>query len=280
MNELANVKTMSSTEIAELTGKRKSDVHQDIKTQILKGLYAVEDGGNFHHEQIQGLSIEFDERGYWKEVRLDKYHTDILVSGYEIKYRAAIIKRWHELEKGVTDAQQAKTVEQTDYERLAKISQAMIDMAKQYSLVGNQALLSANRATKAVTGISPMELLGITHLVAEHQDMLLTATEVGNRLKEPLAAEHRDMLLTATEVGNRLKEPLAATSVNKLLEKLGFQKGYRDYKNNLKWEVTGKGKAYSEVLDTGKRHSDGTPVKQIKWKTSVVEELQSLLDCI
>lgn len=258
MNELANVKTMSSTEIAELTGKTKGNVHQDIKTQILKGLYAVEDDRDFNHEQIQGLIIEFDERGYWKEVRLDKYHTDILVSGYEIKYRAAIIKRWHELEKGVTDAQQAKTVEQNEYERVARISQAMIDMAKQYSLVGNQALLSANRATKAVTGISPMELLGITHLVAEHQDMLLTATEVGNRLKEPLAA----------------------TSANKLLEKLGFQKGYRDYKNNLKWEVTGKGKAYSEVLDTGKRHSDGTPVKQIKWKTSVVEELQSLLDCI
>jgi len=254
MNALTNVKTMSSTEISNLTGKRKADIHQDIKVQILKGLYAVEDGGDFHHEQIQGVNIVLDERGYWKEVNLDKYHTDILVSGYEIRYRAAIIKRWHELEAVVTVTETPKT----DYEVFARISQAMIDIAKQYNLVGNQALLSANRATKAVTGIAPMDLLGITHLVADHKEVLLTVTEVGTRLREPML-------------------PITA---NKLLEKLGFQTSYRDHKKVLQWEVTPKGEAYCEVLDTGKKHSNGIPIKQIKWKASIVAELQSLIDCI
>ena len=89
---------MTSTEIALLTGKRKSDIHVDIKQQLLLGLYGI-DGGDFHHEQIQGLMIVLDNRGYWSEVNLDRYHTDILVSGYEVKYRAAIVKRWHELEE-------------------------------------------------------------------------------------------------------------------------------------------------------------------------------------
>ena len=103
----AVAQTMTSTEIALLTGKRKSDIHVDIKQQLLLGLYGI-DGGDFHHEQIQGLMIVLDNRGYWSEVNLDRYHTDILVSGYEVKYRAAIVKRWHELEevarKGISNA--------------------------------------------------------------------------------------------------------------------------------------------------------------------------------
>jgi len=95
----ANKTTMSSTEIAELTGKRKNDIHQDIKTQLFIGLYDLKDGGDFHHQQIQGITIVLDNRDYWSEVLLDKYHTDILISGYEVKYRAAIVKRWHELEQ-------------------------------------------------------------------------------------------------------------------------------------------------------------------------------------
>jgi phage regulator Rha-like protein len=95
----ANKTTMSSTEIAELTGKRKNDINQDIKTQLFIGLYDLKDGGDFHHQQIQGITIVLDNRDYWSEVLLDKYHTDILISGYEVKYRAAIVKRWHELEQ-------------------------------------------------------------------------------------------------------------------------------------------------------------------------------------
>ena len=103
----AVAQTMTSTEIALLTAKEKKHVHRDIKEQLLLGLYGI-DGPKMSHEQIQGLTIVLDNRGYWSEVHLDRYHTDILVSGYEVKYRAAIVKRWHEMEevsrKGISNA--------------------------------------------------------------------------------------------------------------------------------------------------------------------------------
>lgn len=90
---------MSSTEIAELTGKRKSDVHQDIKTQIFTGLYGLKDGSDLSHEQIQGVTITLDNRGYWLEVFLDRDHSLTLVTGYDVKARHAINKRWLGLEQ-------------------------------------------------------------------------------------------------------------------------------------------------------------------------------------
>ena len=52
--------TMTSTEIAELTGKEKKHIHEAIKEQLLHQLYDIEDGRKQDHEQIQGLIIEYD----------------------------------------------------------------------------------------------------------------------------------------------------------------------------------------------------------------------------
>jgi phage regulator Rha-like protein len=95
---LNNELTMSSREIAELAGKEVKHVHRDIKMQLFEGLYGLKDGPDLDHHKIQGFTIVLDRRGYWGEVLLNRYHSDILVSGYEVKYRAAIVKRWHELE--------------------------------------------------------------------------------------------------------------------------------------------------------------------------------------
>jgi phage regulator Rha-like protein len=90
--------SMSSLELATLVDKEHKNVIRDIRTQILEGLYSVKDGSDLSHEEIQGVTVKRDARGYTSEILLDRYHTDILVSGYEVKYRAAIVKRWHELE--------------------------------------------------------------------------------------------------------------------------------------------------------------------------------------
>lgn len=94
----AVAQTMTSTEIALLTGKEKKHVHRDIKEQLLLGLYGI-DGPKMDLIDIKGIFVILADNGFWSEVRLDRYHTDILVSGYEVKYRAAIVKRWHELEE-------------------------------------------------------------------------------------------------------------------------------------------------------------------------------------
>lgn len=106
---------MSSREIAELTGKDIGKVHRDIRAMV-PALYSVDGGDDVKsyawgtsksemnaflvHYNIQGVVANYDERGYVYEFLLDRRHTEILVSGYDIKRRASIIDRWHALESG------------------------------------------------------------------------------------------------------------------------------------------------------------------------------------
>ncbi|CAK0754896.1 hypothetical protein CCP4SC76_2580001 [Gammaproteobacteria bacterium] len=54
--------------------------------------------------------------------------------------------------------------------------------AKAFGFKGNQAVLSADHAVRVITGESPLLLMGHTHLEASNQEVLLTQTEVGERL--------------------------------------------------------------------------------------------------
>lgn len=115
--------TMTSKEVAELTGKRHDHVMRDIRV-MLSGLYGAEEieaaiptksaeeqffefigAGLPSHspklgdDVIQGVTFTRDARGYVGEFRLNYSLTMTLVSGYEVKLRKAIIDRWQELEK-------------------------------------------------------------------------------------------------------------------------------------------------------------------------------------
>jgi Rha family phage regulatory protein len=82
--------TMTSKEIAELTGKRHDHVLRDIKN------LQEQVGG----ETTFGVSSYLSEQG--KELpmyELDKKQTLLLVSGYNALLRLKIINRWEELEK-------------------------------------------------------------------------------------------------------------------------------------------------------------------------------------
>lgn len=96
MNEiqLSNVpvQTMSSLEIAKLTGKEHRNVMRDIRIMLTE-LHGVE--GVLRFEQ----SLTNPQNGQVYPVfNLPKRESLILVSGYSIKMRAAIIDRWQELE--------------------------------------------------------------------------------------------------------------------------------------------------------------------------------------
>ena len=117
---------------------------------------------------------------------------------------------------------------------------------------GNQLTISANKATRKVTGIDSLELMDSVYLTAEKQEVLLTPTEVGQR------------------VG------VSSKKINPLLEEIGLQRGYRDHKDRQRWELIELGKEYAEYQDTGQKHSDGSPIRAIKWYESVVDFLLSL----
>lgn len=85
-----NIQTMSSREIAELTGKRHDNVMSDIRIML---------------ESLEIQSPDFlgdykDSKGRtYPQFNLPKRETLILVSGYNVRLRAAIIDRWEYLEK-------------------------------------------------------------------------------------------------------------------------------------------------------------------------------------
>ena len=135
----------------------------------------------------------------------------------------------------------------------AREFRAALSVAK-HLFDGNQAKLAAAKATRQVTGVDLLKMLGATHLLADQQHQLLTATEVGRRCG------------------------FSAREINPQLEYMGLQTHYRDAKGNLVWELTDAGKEYGVYLDTGKKHSDGTPVRQIKWNSNLTHVLEGSSD--
>lgn len=116
-------------------------------------------------------------------------------------------------------------------------------IAKLAGFKGNQAILSGAKAIELVMGVNPLDLVGATHLIADAQ------------------VRHR----TPTELGATLGE--SAQAFNKRLERAGVQeKGGAGT-----WVPTDAGRPYAVLLDTGKRHSDGTPVQQLRWLETVLE---------
>lgn len=89
MQLLIDTLTMSSREIAELTGKRHGDVIRDTRAM----LDALGDDADLRHVQEAK-----DGRGYTASISLPKDLTLTLVAGYNVKLRKRIIDRWLELE--------------------------------------------------------------------------------------------------------------------------------------------------------------------------------------
>lgn len=84
-------RTMSSREIAKLTGKQ----HQHVKRDVEKMLGELgEDASSFGRIYLDTMNRRKTE------YLLDREHTDCLLTGYSAAMRMAVIKRWRELEGG------------------------------------------------------------------------------------------------------------------------------------------------------------------------------------
>lgn len=96
-----NPVSMSSREIAELTGKRHDNVIRDIREM----LDALEKDASDLRDQF---AEKKDRRGYTSSFHLDRELTETLITGYSIPLRHRVIKRLHELEAAVHDLELAK----------------------------------------------------------------------------------------------------------------------------------------------------------------------------
>lgn len=112
-------------------------------------------------------------------------------------------------------------------------------------ITGNQLTLALDKVYRTNTGESLLAQTGV-ELKAPTQSQLLTPTQIGERL-----------------------DGRSAKAINLLLQDLGLQR-----KVGKEWELTQLGKDSGGVyLDTNKRHSNGTPIRQIKWPATTVEYL-------
>ncbi len=83
--------TMSSREIAELTGKDLSHVNRDVRAM----LDALQDDPELDH-----VREDKDSRGYTSAFHLGRELTYTLLSGYSLPLRRRVVARWQELEAG------------------------------------------------------------------------------------------------------------------------------------------------------------------------------------
>jgi len=97
MKQIMNpgLSTMSSKEIASVTGKQHKNVIRDIREMISE----LSD----HGSDLSHVIERTDARGYTTEFHLDRELTLTIVSGYSLKMRHAIIVRWQELEAALAE---------------------------------------------------------------------------------------------------------------------------------------------------------------------------------
>ena len=91
--EANNVLTMSSLEIAELTGKR----HDNVMVDIVKMFKDLGDEGGLLN--FQDTYTHHQNGQKYKCYSLPKEETICLIAGYNAQVRMRIIKRWQELEQ-------------------------------------------------------------------------------------------------------------------------------------------------------------------------------------
>ncbi|MDZ5633970.1 KilA-N domain-containing protein [Janthinobacterium sp. GMG1] len=126
----------------------------------------------------------------------------------------------------------------------AKEFRAIFGIARLIGLDKNAAAISANQGTAALTGVNMLQLMERTHLATPSQEIYYTPTELGSRFVK------------------------SAKAFNQLLAQAGLQESISGH-----WVPTEKGREHALVMDTGKAHSSGTPIQQVKWRDSVLAEV-------
>jgi hypothetical protein len=256
--------TMSSTEIAELTGKQHKDVIRDVRVMILA---LKEDGADLRHlgekddPDLDHLREEKDSRGYTRNFHLGRELTETLITGYSIPLRHRVIKRLHELEAKQLPAVNGefaqgafKEFQSTRLELIttvADMTEQSLRVADLLGFQGNQSRFYADKLVKRQIGIGPMELLGVKALPGAAAALTFTPTQLGERFN------------------------MSAKAFNSLLAKHGFQEK-APTGESPPWRQTPKGETHSEYEDTGREHNSGGPVRTLRWKESILDELRNV----
>ena len=120
------------------------------------------------------------------------------------------------------------------------------DLFSIVGIKGNQLVLALDKLYKHEAGYSLLEVTGTM-----------------------LEAPEKEQVLTPTQIGQMLEPPMSAKAVNLKLMDMGYQHRIGD-----QLEPIGDGCIFAVMLDVGKAHSDGTPIRQLKWKSSILKNFR------
>ena len=144
------------------------------------------------------------------------------------------------------EGKQPEAVGTTSSPRLAwSAFKVFQEAAATFGLDGQQALLSANNATRKRTGVDFMAELDVKYIEAPRQEQYLTPTQIGEKIG------------------------LSGQKTNTLLIERDYQR--RDEVTG-RYILTEKGKPYGRFFDAQKKHG-GTPVIHLKWAESIIDAL-------
>lgn len=252
----------TSLKVAEAFGKQHKHVLRDIQNLDCSEEYLQSNFG----PQIRTVEMGKGAVREYPYFELTKDGFMFLVMGYTgaqaAKIKESYIKAFNMMtdklfggdplspkapESTFTGAKRFSTQDLEDYERSITVFERTLSVAYLFGLSGNQALLSADKGCYSLTGISMIGTMGIKGLLANPKGYTYTPTQLGELVGD-----------------------LGPQEVNIRLMHAGLQE-----KINGLWVPTEKASGMYEMLDVGKRYSNGTPVKQIKWFEEVVPVIKA-----
>lgn len=134
---------------------------------------------------------------------------------------------------------------------VADMTEQSLRVADLLGFQGNQSRFYADKLVKRQIGIGPMELLGVKALPGAAAELTFTPTQLGERFN------------------------MSGKAFNSLLSKHGFQEK-APAGETPPWRPTAKGTQHSEYEDTGREHNSGGPVRTLRWKESILDELRNV----
>lgn len=238
----------TSRNVAEVFEKEHRNVVRDIRDILASLPDTSKNWGMLNFEQTP--YIDSQNKQTYDEYLITKDGLTLLVMGYTgakaMEFKLAYIKRFNEMEQQLREKQQEPALTVMTLDQKVSLTKIILECA---GITGNQLALALDKGVRTDTGSSLLSWSG-TQLEAPIQEQLATPTQLGRLIG------------------------IGARKVNVLLADLGYQT-----KTANGWEPTKAGlDAGGTLLDVNKAHSNGTPIRQLKWPFSLVDELKQALE--
>jgi len=260
MNELSKNfnQRMSSLEISDVTGKRHYNIIRDIRKQLT----------DLSIDALKFEGIYIDAANRTKSMfYLDHEQTMVLATGYNVKLRHAIVKRWMELETKQEPVQIQTPVINSAF--LLQISQQMAEVEHQRDeAIRTKSQISDKKTATAMATASAAvrESKKTKKVLVKTQEELIEAQQ---KLEDTTK-----LYMIPTELGELCG--LSAAKINKLMNDHSLQ--FKDSKG--KWHPTGKAIDLKLFIASANSYAkpDGTimETQQLKWWSDKVLDIMNI----